>query len=126
MTTKRSSNFITTEKELFLELFKKYSATVESKKSDTSAVSLKKKAWIDITETYNALTSNGPRTEEQLKLLWKNYKARAKKQSALLRRESIATGGGPSKNINVDENLEVVSGKHHDSCYTSHKRKFFS
>jgi len=48
-------------------------------------------------ECFNSQATHVRRSDDQLKSMWKNMKARTKKQSCYQRRERCWTGGGSCK-----------------------------
>lgn len=55
---------------------------IENKKTNAVTSDRKKKAWEEIREEFNSISQNGPRTVDQLKMLYKNLKANTRKMVA--------------------------------------------
>ncbi|KAK7873368.1 hypothetical protein R5R35_000171 [Gryllus longicercus] len=71
----------------------------------------KKVAWQKIASEFNSSTpGRAPRTEEQIRGLWKRLKISTKEKIDAMRSEARKTGGGPSSNLNLDPAEEIVSG----------------
>ncbi|KAK7791309.1 hypothetical protein R5R35_009948 [Gryllus longicercus] len=71
----------------------------------------KKVAWQKIASEFNSSTpGRAPRTEEQIRGLWKRLKISTKEKIDAMRSEARKTGGGPSSNLNLDPEEEIVSG----------------
>lgn len=69
-----------------------YKNVIECKKTDCVTASAKTKAWEKLCEAFNSESTNTKRNIGQLQVLWKNFKSRAKKESAFVRRERFLTG----------------------------------
>ena len=82
------------EKLTLMELVEEKRAILESKKTDAVSQAQKKKIWEGKAALYCLQLGTRPRTTEQLKVLWKNLVARAKKEKSTERKERLATGGG--------------------------------
>ncbi|XP_029161144.1 uncharacterized protein LOC114946727 isoform X3 [Nylanderia fulva] len=99
------------EKQVFLEILKKYKHIVESKGTNTSTLKEKSEAWSIIMEEYNnsSLIST-KRDVQQLRKYWSNLKQQNKNILTTERQSRFLTGGGPQKNIaEVDPNvLDIV------------------
>ena len=68
--------------------------TIESKKYDAASISEKANAWEEIAKAYNA-QDHAHRTKQQLVVLWRDMKAKAKKAYAMRKKSRNLTGGGP-------------------------------
>ncbi|CAD0198374.1 unnamed protein product [Chrysodeixis includens] len=79
---KRGSNYTLEEREIVLELVKKYYTIIENKETNAHMISKKREAWESICRQYNAVAVSGPRTWHQLRHLYENHKQRAKKNIA--------------------------------------------
>ncbi|XP_071652444.1 uncharacterized protein [Temnothorax longispinosus] len=99
------------EKQVFLEILKKYKHTIESKGTNSSTLKEKSEAWFIITQEYNEspLISN-KRDVSQLKKYWSNLKQQNKNILTAERQARFLTGGGPQKNVGeVDSNvLDII------------------
>uniref|UniRef100_H2Y7T9 Myb/SANT-like DNA-binding domain-containing protein n=1 Tax=Ciona savignyi TaxID=51511 RepID=H2Y7T9_CIOSA len=71
----------------------KYKNIIECKKTDARVD--KESSWGKFCEEFNSTSTYCVRTIPQLKLFWKNSKLRAKRNSSLVRRQRVQTGGGP-------------------------------
>jgi len=91
---KRSKNMTEAEKARFVKLMKSHINIIESRKHDVMALESKNKAWRKIHIEYNA-EAQQERSENQLRILWKDLKAKAKKAKAKQNRMKFKTGGGP-------------------------------
>ncbi|XP_071580304.1 uncharacterized protein [Temnothorax nylanderi] len=111
MTTPRRTVYSDLEKQIFLEILKKYKHVVESKGTNSSTLKDKTEAWSIITEEYNnsSLIST-KRDVQQLKKYWSNLKQQSKNILTTERQSRFLTGGGPQKNIGeVDPNvLDII------------------
>ena len=56
---------------------------MESKRNDGRMIEKKNKAWEEIHKSFIASAGVNPRSVKQLKLLWKNLRAKAKKDAPL-------------------------------------------
>ncbi|XP_071578399.1 myb/SANT-like DNA-binding domain-containing protein 3 [Temnothorax nylanderi] len=99
------------EKQVFLEILKKYKHTIESKGTNSSTLKEKSEAWFIITQEYNEspLISN-KRDVSQLKKYWSNLKQQNKNILTAERQARFLTGGGRQKNVGeVDSNvLDII------------------
>ncbi|XP_071629176.1 uncharacterized protein [Temnothorax longispinosus] len=116
MTTPRRTVYSDLEKQVFLEILKKYKHVVESKGTNFSTLKGKSEAWTLITEEYNnsSLIST-KRDVQRLKKYWSNVKQQSKNNIFLLDCLSVVnirflTGGRPQKNVGeVDPNvLDII------------------
>ncbi|WAR21639.1 MSD3-like protein [Mya arenaria] len=73
------------EKEFFLALIKKNEKVIFRKANSTNEILEKEKVWTNLTTEYNCRKEVHPRTTQQLKVLWKNLKTRAKSDVAAIR-----------------------------------------
>lgn len=103
---KRGKNVSEKDKCLLAEIMKIHAIDVECKKHDVKVLDKKRSAWMRVATEFNA-ASDCKKTEEQLKILWKDLKAKAKKQKATSSREIIKTGGGPQEE-HVDDISKVI------------------
>jgi len=76
---KRSHNYTASEKELLLTIFEKFKSVIECKKTDTQSVRDKQTAWKDLTAVFNSQSTHVPRSDDQLKSVWKNIKGQNSK-----------------------------------------------
>ena len=67
---------------------------------------LKNKCWKDIHTQWLATAGSNPRSKKQLRFLWKNLKAKAKKELAADKRGKKKTGDGPE-----ERNISELSNK---------------
>ncbi|XP_044746281.1 uncharacterized protein LOC123307874 [Coccinella septempunctata] len=76
---KRSRNFTEREKLLLVQIAKNFLDIIENKKIDSATVAAKKEAWLSITQTFNANSDTGHRTDKQLHALFDSLKKKARK-----------------------------------------------
>ncbi|XP_053625733.1 uncharacterized protein LOC128683799 isoform X2 [Plodia interpunctella] len=79
---KRGSNYTMAEKELLLQLIKKYHHILENKQTSVILNFKKREAWDSVCQQYNTVAGSGFRTWRQLRHLYENLKQRAKKNIA--------------------------------------------
>ena len=77
------------EKSLVTELVRKHKDFIENKKTDYRTIKQKNSAWEALSEEFNSQSDVTKRDSKQLKKCWENLKARAKKQLAKEKRESL-------------------------------------
>lgn len=100
---KKAKHISDADKAMFLEVMKRYVNIIESKKHDNMIIKKKRKAWDDILVDFNA-ESTVTKTLGQLKVLWKDCKAKAKKAMSKEKRERMKTGGGSN-----DHEIDLIS-----------------
>ena len=96
---------------LLRELIKDVVDIIENKNTDTNSNNSKKKAWVELMEHFNIVTTGSIRTLPQLKSQWATLKMDAKKEVSTYRRELNKTGGGPTpENVSAesDEILQLI------------------
>jgi hypothetical protein len=92
----RSANFAVDDSELLAEICAKYVGIISCKETNKVNLSQKQKAWIGITNKFNAGSLSGKyRTKDELLNKYKNMKKKYKGDVAKQKREQKATGGGP-------------------------------
>lgn len=69
------------ERHTLVELVKQHQAVIDSKRVDAETLSKKRLIWTKITNEYNRQPRVRKRLTQQLRRLWENIKARAKKAS---------------------------------------------
>lgn len=74
-------SYVDYERRVLVALVTKYRDIVENKKTDSSTVHKKQQIWLRITSEYNRQNVR-KRLTQQLKRLWENTKARAKKANS--------------------------------------------
>ncbi|XP_026730052.1 uncharacterized protein LOC113495477 isoform X1 [Trichoplusia ni] len=79
---KRGSNYTAEERDIVLELVKKYYTIIENKETNAHMISKKREAWESVCQQYNAVAVSGPRTWHQLRHLYENLKQRSKRNIA--------------------------------------------
>ncbi|XP_045445388.1 uncharacterized protein LOC123653436 [Melitaea cinxia] len=79
---KRGPNYTEAEKENLMFLAKRYNNIIESKATGTAIFKKKADAWAQLVKSYNASSTTGIRTTEQLKHLYENMKQNARKALA--------------------------------------------
>ncbi|XP_026667196.1 uncharacterized protein LOC113463990 [Ceratina calcarata] len=98
------------EKRLFLHILKKFSRTIETKKSDNSTLQRKEEAWRLIHSEYNlSSVISCERSIAQLKKFWSNLKAQQRDVLTKERQHVLRTGGGPPLNSTVEPDPEIAA-----------------
>lgn len=97
----RSKPFSDAEKEILMTLVQKYIKRIESKCTDFSSVTSKRKAWDSLALEYNSRAEVTNRTSSQLKKGWENMKSKAKTKVGKEKQERRLTGGGPIAATNI-------------------------
>ncbi|KAE9521250.1 hypothetical protein AGLY_018342 [Aphis glycines] len=82
MSKRRSKNVNDAEKHMLLKLIKPQLSVVENIKTDGATNKMKCSVWENITTSYNALKTTGPRTSSQLKALFDVMKRKTKKDKS--------------------------------------------
>ncbi|XP_039310133.1 uncharacterized protein LOC113002761 [Solenopsis invicta] len=99
------------EKQIFLEILKKYKHVIEAKGTNSSTLKEKSEAWLLIMTEYNdsSLIST-KRDVQQLRKYWSNLKQQSKNILTTERQSRFLTGGESQQNIDeVDPNvLDIV------------------
>ncbi|XP_022200670.2 myb/SANT-like DNA-binding domain-containing protein 4 isoform X2 [Nilaparvata lugens] len=91
----RGPNFTEMEKSQLLEIVLKYKDIIENKKTDKVSLLTKNNTWKRINKEYNAIQrSTGIRELKTLKALYECLKAKARKDKAAERIETMKTGRG--------------------------------
>lgn len=67
------------EKMLLIEVAKEFVHIIDNKRTDGTSVDAKKQAWMELCNTYNAVSETGFRTEKQLHALYDNKEKGEKK-----------------------------------------------
>lgn len=80
-------NFNNHEKEVLLELISEYRDVIETKRNDAPIIEMKRNCWVLITQKFNSNRTVSSRTTTQLRALWKNLKAKAKRDVWRIRSE---------------------------------------
>lgn len=85
-------SYVEFERQILVNLVEKYREIIESKKTDSSTVHKKQQTWQRITNEYNKHSNVRKRLTKQLKRLWENTKAKAKKGTSktLMHSENIS------------------------------------
>ncbi|KAL1489612.1 hypothetical protein ABEB36_013560 [Hypothenemus hampei] len=103
----RGSNFTKEDELLLLSEVQKFQNIIECKMSDEVNLSEKNEAWRKIEIGFNA--KNGShRSLEQIKIKYDNIKCKARKVVASNKKYITGTGGGPTKNNELDPVIESV------------------
>ncbi|CAG4953053.1 unnamed protein product [Colias eurytheme] len=76
---KRGSNYTPAEKDMLLEVIKKYQNIIENKETNAHMILKKREAWETVCQQYNTVAVSGSRTWQQLRHLYENLKQRSKK-----------------------------------------------
>ncbi|KAK6490692.1 hypothetical protein HHUSO_G5309 [Huso huso] len=96
-TTSKTIAFSIFEKNLLSNLIldnKNYKVIIENKKTDNITLARKESTWAKISAEFNFHSGVNCREQKQLKLLYKNLKAKAKKDVSREKREQHMTGCG--------------------------------
>ena len=64
----------------------------------------KNKTWEEISTKFCSMINTTKRTGEQLKKCWNNIKFKSRQQKMAERKETMATGGGPSRKDDEEDN----------------------
>lgn len=75
-------SYVEFERKILINLVNKYKEIIENKKTDSGTVFKKQQTWLKITNEYNRHQNVQKRLTKQLKRLWENTKAKAKKTSS--------------------------------------------
>lgn len=67
----------------FTEIMKNYVNIIENKQHSSRMLKRKISAWDALSLQFNSETTDTPRTTEQLKVMWRGLKAKAKKANAI-------------------------------------------
>ncbi|CAF4754899.1 unnamed protein product [Pieris macdunnoughi] len=86
------------------------SKIITTKTTNASNNKLKNEEWVKLTAHFNAWTTTGRRTPQQLRLKWENLKKNSRKRCTKIRMNLIKTGGGPAEFIPPDDILDRVTG----------------
>lgn len=70
----RAANYTVEEKELLMQLVKKYEYIINEKKLNSTIIKQKKEAWRIITKLFNQTISHVSRTSESLRKFYENTK----------------------------------------------------
>ncbi|XP_045456828.1 uncharacterized protein LOC123666849 [Melitaea cinxia] len=89
-----------------LDLISKHNI-ITTKATNATNNKLKEEAWKFIAQEFSAMTGEIKRPE-QLRLKWENLKKAARKRNALIRQNTIKTGGGKTY-IPPDETLDRIA-----------------
>jgi hypothetical protein len=103
----RSTNFSPDEKILILNLVRRYSHIIESKKTDALSWRNKEATWTKIATEFNAQNSTF-RSKETLKRFFENKKKETRKKAATERREITKTGGGTATPVIKDATFDLT------------------
>lgn len=82
-------SYVDYERRVLVALVAKYRDIVENKKTDSSTVHKKQQIWLRITSEYNRHPNVRKRLTQQLKRLWENTKARAKRETGGLTTSAV-------------------------------------
>jgi hypothetical protein len=96
MSRKRNPNFTDAELQILLDEVERNKSILFLKLSNVATFSSKTKVWENICRKVNAANTDHKRSVDELRKKWSTCTSNAKKQAALVRRESRKTGGGPS------------------------------
>lgn len=75
----RGPNFSSSDSSLLCDIILKHKHIIENKKTDGANLLQKQKAWLDVTEEFNCVTTGHHRTVESLQQNYRNLKKKAKK-----------------------------------------------
>ncbi|XP_066601773.1 myb/SANT-like DNA-binding domain-containing protein 3 isoform X1 [Prorops nasuta] len=99
------------EKQVFLDILKKYKHIIESRATNSSTIKEKSEAWSLITEEYNkSILVSTQRDMSQIKKYWSNLKHINKNILTTEKQSRYLTGGGPEINLPqvVAQVLEIL------------------
>ena len=112
MSRKRNPNFTDAELQILLDEVERNKSILFSKLSNVATFSSKTKVWENICRKVNAANTDHKRSVEELRKKWSTCTSNAKKQAALVRRESRKTGGGlpPEKLTPLQDKVVGIIG----------------
>ncbi|KAK4885753.1 hypothetical protein RN001_002024 [Aquatica leii] len=84
----KCKNYSEFEKTLLLDIVKEYQHLVENKCTDAVSAKSKNDTWEEISYKFNASSTSGPRTAEQIKNSYRNLKQKVKKEIAASNKEN--------------------------------------
>ena len=95
-----TKNYSENKKHILIEAIKDATGIniIESKKYNSTSLRRKDEAWKKVTSYYNSQNVEA-RTEKQLIVLWKDLKAKAKKEYAAYKQSQKLTGGGSNEMV---------------------------
>ncbi|KAJ8685229.1 hypothetical protein QAD02_021022 [Eretmocerus hayati] len=103
----RSENFSQLEKDIFVQdLLPKYKNVIENRGTSVVTRDEKARAWRQLCDEFNTISTRCHRTVDNLKNLWENMKRGARRSNKQMKRDVGGTGGGgrntsdPSNNEN--------------------------
>ena len=106
---KRGKNFTSLQRMGLIEAIKIHEKVVEDKRSDTSALAKKQKAWEDIAKRMAANFPERPKsTAKDLRELWRRMKMKAKKVAREKKLNLQKTGGGQAEVEDLDEEIIAI------------------
>ncbi|XP_012269632.2 fibrinogen silencer-binding protein-like isoform X1 [Athalia rosae] len=91
---KRGANFTKTEIDLLIDVILKYKHIVENKKTDATTWKDKNAAWEKISEEFNAVSGNFPRSTKRIRAKYDTVKKGIRQKCSFLKTEQTKTGGG--------------------------------
>lgn len=94
--------FSTAEIQCLMSIIENFKDIIENKATNSETNCEKRKAWLLITERYNALPGVTKRTCIQLRTLYKNLKSKASKSKVKEKLKQFKTGGGIKASSETD------------------------
>ncbi|XP_018578344.1 myb/SANT-like DNA-binding domain-containing protein 3 [Anoplophora glabripennis] len=91
---KRSPNFTKLETEILVDLALKYKHVIENKRTDATTWKDKNDTWQIITDEFNAISGNFPRSVKSVRSKYETFKKDLRKTCAKVKEEIKKTGGG--------------------------------
>lgn len=88
----RGSNYIESDKALLIDCVEKLKHIIENKKTDSTSINVKDKAWEQIANDYNSATTTSARSQQSLRSCYDNLKKTTRKRAANERVEIFKTG----------------------------------
>lgn len=88
-------SYVDHERRVLFKLVNKYRDIVDDKRTDSETLHKKKATWLRVTAEYNRQPNVRSRLVQQLKRLWENTKARAKKRNVPIPTGSVKQESQP-------------------------------
>ena len=103
--SKKFAPYTDLEKEILFSLVEDRINIIENKQNCGTKIEQKNKCWLEIESEFNSNVNVSNRNAKQLKTLWRNLKARAKKVVSSEKQEKRKTGGGPQPKPDSNDDL---------------------
>ncbi|KAJ8666145.1 hypothetical protein QAD02_007807 [Eretmocerus hayati] len=105
----RSENFSQSKKDIFVQdLLPKYKNFIENKGTSAVTRDEKARAWRQLCDEFNTISTRCHRTVDNLKNLWENMKRGARRSNEEMKRDVRGTGGGGRNTSNPSNNENRV------------------